>query len=378
MDTDVVMRVHEPPVVKMRYVEAKIKPEQVKDVTPGWEPTTVTPDEGCALSRVNVAGMPEPTEVVEIATNGDHHVERAGIARVQVPIPPGYIIPSGKRVFTENGTDIDVRELESVDITVPVPVMPDEYAIGGSLHGKTLVGYHFPANTDATNLLFGFEGCLLLEYIENFPQALTKIQANSFAQCSKLSLTDLPDYITSIEYGAFSGCTSLALTKLPSSLLSLGQNAFVACSNITITKIPNGITSIVNNVFNGCSKLALTELPSGLTSIGIAAFAGCSEIVLTELPSGLTSIGAFAFSGCSKLALTELPSGITTFGQGVFQNCTGLHSMKFNSKPASLTGNFFNGCTNLLNIYVPWAEGEVANAPWGAVNATITYNYTGA
>jgi hypothetical protein len=26
---------------------------------------------------------------------------------------------------------------------------------------------------------------------------------------------------------------------------------------------------------------------------------------------------------------------------------------------------------------VPWAEGAVANAPWGATNATINYNYTG-
>ena len=36
----------------------------------------------------------------------------------------------------------------------------------------------------------------------------------------------------------------------------------------------------------------------------------------------------------------------------------------------------FDGCTNLTDIKVPWAEGAVANAPWGATNATITYNYT--
>lgn len=37
----------------------------------------------------------------------------------------------------------------------------------------------------------------------------------------------------------------------------------------------------------------------------------------------------------------------------------------------------FEGCTNLTAINVPWAEGAVANAPWGATNATINYNYTG-
>ena len=35
------------------------------------------------------------------------------------------------------------------------------------------------------------------------------------------------------------------------------------------------------------------------------------------------------------------------------------------------------GCTNLTTINVPWAEGAVAGAPWGATNATINYNYTG-
>jgi hypothetical protein len=31
--------------------------------------------------------------------------------------------------------------------------------------------------------------------------------------------------------------------------------------------------------------------------------------------------------------------------------------------------------TNLMTINVPWSEGEVINAPWGASNATINYNY---
>jgi hypothetical protein len=37
----------------------------------------------------------------------------------------------------------------------------------------------------------------------------------------------------------------------------------------------------------------------------------------------------------------------------------------------------FSGCANITTINVPWAEGAVENAPWGATNATINYNYTG-
>ena len=37
----------------------------------------------------------------------------------------------------------------------------------------------------------------------------------------------------------------------------------------------------------------------------------------------------------------------------------------------------FYECEKLTTINVPWSEGEVAGAPWGATGATINYNYTG-
>lgn len=43
----------------------------------------------------------------------------------------------------------------------------------------------------------------------------------------------------------------------------------------------------------------------------------------------------------------------------------------------SIGGNAFLNCTGLATINVPWAEGEVSGAPWGATKATINYNYTG-
>lgn len=37
------------------------------------------------------------------------------------------------------------------------------------------------------------------------------------------------------------------------------------------------------------------------------------------------------------------------------------------------------GCTNLTEIRVPWSEDDPINqnAPWGATNANIQYNYHG-
>jgi hypothetical protein len=45
-------------------------------------------------------------------------------------------------------------------------------------------------------------------------------------------------------------------------------------------------------------------------------------------------------------------------------------------KSLSINKNAFRDCNNLTDIYVPWSEGDVTNAPWGATNATIHYNWT--
>lgn len=117
-------------------------------------------------------------------------------------------------------------------------------------------------------------------------------------------------------------------------------------------------------------------LPGDLTTIGYSAFSGCPKLALTSLPSGITRIGYYAFNGCRNLAITRLPPGITNIGFGVFANCTGLTSITFEGNPKTIHSSAFNGCSNLTTIYVPWSQGQVANAPWGASKATIIYDYT--
>lgn len=114
----------------------------------------------------------------------------------------------------------------------------------------------------------------------------------------------------------------------------------------------------------------------GYTKLRNYQFYNCSKLALISLPSGLTSIGNHAFINCSNLAITSLPSGLTSIGDYAFTNCKGLTSITFEGKPMSIFATAFQNCPNLTTINVPWAEGEVSNAPWGATNATINYNYT--
>lgn len=93
------------------------------------------------------------------------------------------------------------------------------------------------------------------------------------------------------------------------------------------------------------------------------------------LPSGLTKIGNYAFYKNANLVKPTLPNSVTSISDYAFYNCTGLTEITFKGKPNSISTSAFSGCTNLTTIRVPWAEGEVSGAPWGAINANLIYSY---
>ena len=281
---------------------------------------------------------------------------------------------------------------EDAALIAAKPYIEETYNADGNLIGAKLYGY--------TKIRYqAFQGCASLAHI-SLPESLTSINGYAFENCTSLALTSLPESLRSIGSYTFKGCRSLALTSLPNGITSIDENAFQVCTSLALTSLPEGITSISNSVFKGCTSLALISLPNGIMSIGEYAFQGCTSLALTSLPENLRSIGEHAFEYCTSLALTSLPESLMfidgyvfesctslalaslpeslrSIADGAFENCTGLTSITFKGTPRTIASNVFSGCTNLTNIKVPWAEGAVANAPWGATNATITYNYTG-
>ena len=130
--------------------------------------------------------------------------------------------------------------------------------------------------------------------------------------------------------------------------------------------------------FIGNDYFTLT-FPEGLTKIGKYKFYSCVLSLkdnILSLPEGITRVGASAFEFCLGFETLILPSTLSNLGSKVFSYCTTLKNVTFKSTPAGMDSLTFRNSTNLTTINVPWAEGEVANAPWGATNATINYNYT--
>lgn len=114
MEVDVTMTVEEEPVVSMTYVEGKLKPEIVGQVTPAYEPHRVTPPAGSVFSAVEVGAIPEPTEEETYTENGTYNVARIGRAIIQVP---QGVFPDGTLPVMSNGY-YDVTEFEGVNVAV--------------------------------------------------------------------------------------------------------------------------------------------------------------------------------------------------------------------------------------------------------------------
>lgn len=177
------------------------------------------------------------------------------------------------------------------------------------------------------------------------------------------------------------------------------QLSMIAMNTITSIIIPDDVTYIGADAFYGQTELIRVVLPEGLTSLKNGCFEGCTKLREINLPSSLTSIEANSFNNCKNLAISEVPTGVTTisthtfahnstrtftFHEGIknvqkysFYDCKSLETVIFKGTPTTIATSAFINCTQTtLTIKVPWAEGAVANAPWGATNATIIYNYT--
>lgn len=186
----------------------------------------------------------------------------------------------------------------------------------------------------------------------------------------------IPEGVTIVRYGLFYKCESLASVTIPEGVTLIEEGAFFKCTSLSDIALPEGISTIGARAFYGCSALALTALPESVVVIGDSAFYGCIALPLAVLPSGLQQIGSWAFDRCELLEVTDIPATVTQVGSYAFYDCgSRFTTLTFHGTPEYIAANAFASCDYLRKINVPWSEGDVENAPWGAENATIVYDY---
>lgn len=209
------------------------------------------------------------------------------------------------------------------------------------------------------------------------PEGIKSIGDRAFYQATNLASVSLPESVTELKLSAFS-TTALSEITLPNNVTVIPDYFVYDCSNLTSIKMGNRVTEIKNSAFSECTSLPEIRLSKALKTIGESGFANCVAMTKINLPDSLETIGENAFTRSVILPFIIIPARVKTVGVKAFASTWNLKEVIFKGTPESIGENAFFECgsnnTDGVHIYVPWAEGEVAGAPWGATKATMHYN----
>lgn len=194
--------------------------------------------------------------------------------------------------------------------------------------------------------------------------------------------------VAEIKLQGFSGCSGITEIIIPDSVNIIREGAFQYCSSLEKVSGGEGITTIEDYAFNGCSSLTEMDFCKQVKSIGKWAFKRCTSMRHIGFWEGLVDIGEEAFSDMTsgigsayfdddrseQSSFLYIPSTVKTIGAYAF----GAHprAIYFLGTPDFIDENAFSGAGDITAIYVPWAEGAVANAPWNSNGHRVVYNHT--
>lgn len=233
----------------------------------------------------------------------------------------------------------------------------------------------------------------------NMPPLVNSVVPDSLFRGSTISNITWATTPLKIGSFAFAYCPNVTHNIVDlSRVTELGSYAFASCNNINFTTISLPEALIVNDYcFGNCLNLTSLTFPK-VQTLGANILQGVPITTLT-IPSTVTSTN-YTLYGADKLETlnwytsimlsnTTLPENNTLGALKTinFKNINTATNVRTNptlqtititgTTPTSLLVNAFSGNPLLTDIKVSWANGAVPNAPWGATNATITYNYVG-
>lgn len=251
------------------------------------------------------------------------------------------------------------------------------------------------------------------------PDSLREIKADAFNMCHQLEKVTIPKNVNSIAQGAFSQSTNIkelhvapenitytvtdnclidkinkvlivglndSTIPVDGSVTTIGEEAFrgTAKEEIILPPVVNGEHVLLGSMcFADCQNLTEIVIPEGYTELVATVFAWSLKLRKVTLPNSLTRIGTYVFAQCPIEEIT-FPAGLKKIGDHSFANNHSLKKVVFKGTVDELHSGVFedsgvrktaeNPDVAPWEMHVPWSEGAVDGAPWGAVNCKIVYN----
>lgn len=264
-------------------------------------------DRDIVVTATGGGGTADPViRALDVTKNGTYKapdgVDGYSPVTVNVPIPDGYIQPSGTKTITENGMH-DAKAYESVNVNVPIP---DGYIKPSGTKEITENGAHDVTAYASVNVSVEASGGGAEDHLDDFlVNTLTAIDS---------------DVTKIVSYGSY-GRTALKTVNLPN-CTNVGGHAFQGCSGITNVNAPL-LTTIDTYGFYGCSKLTEFDM-SKIPTIGTYAFYKCDlREINAPLVTGITQ-NAFFQNG----NLVRADFGVANkINQASFANCSKLDTL---------------------------------------------------
>lgn len=299
---------------------------------------TYTAPRGVAYSPIFVdvetEEIPTQEKTVDITENGtteitadEGYLLSKATVNVNVPIPEGYIQPSGVLDVNENGI-YDVTEKASVNVNV--------------------------ASSGGENRLMQFFNKTLKELNFEDLGKTTFISNSMFANFKDLHTAQISQYVVTVGNSSFRDCEKLSsVIFAPNSACeAIADYAFYQDRLLENINIPDSVTDIGNFAFTFCEALKGHIELNGLRNLGDNAFQGCFVVESISLPEGLTKINPYSFNACRKLHSINIPSTVTYIDKWAFANCYELSEITIPNNVEQMAILSFGGCSSLEKVII--------------------------
>lgn len=286
-------------------------------------PSTVTKiDEYAFYGCSSLKSVSIPEGIVDIASNAFEGTP------ADCEIKP----IAGDGLFYENGI---LKSVDKSKINGKVVIRPDTFYIADG----------------------AFKDCTGLTEIVSWPNSLTGIGAEAFANCTNLKkIPSLKDVAVYDRAFAGSGIGEVEVNG------RVGVEAFKDCLSLTkVTLLGKGSTTYEKECFAGCA-VEYVYFPGNIYRIPEGMFAGCNNIKEIMIGNGVTEIGARAFD-CDSYTDIILPETLRNVGENAITSAA-LKDVYYASTEAQ-----FN------NLYVGNGNNALRNADLHANTKNIFYQY---